>query len=472
MLVYLLKSGACLIIFYGFYKLLLEKESIHTFKRFYLLTSVALSFTIPFITFTEYIEVIPQNVPSFYPDIPITNTIIEAEPINYVPIVLWVIYGMGVLLFSIKFIKNLSQLLYRIKHNTKIKTDQYTNVLLQDLIVPHTFFDYIFLNKQKFETHQIPKEVLLHEATHSKQKHSIDVLFIEILQILFWFNPLIYFIKHSIKLNHEFLADQAVLNLGIASSTYQKILLAFSSPDSYRDASNFKFANAINYSSIKKRFTVMKTHTSKQAFWLRSLILLPLLAILIYSFSEKKVIEKPQVFKIFNGEIKVLITKDKKVIIDNETIDFNSISNKLIEITKNDKIKPSVYIEIEGHVDNKYLEQIKNELHITNLKISMIRANAMFLNENEYKKSTKDYFKGVQYTADSMTLINEKGQKFIGVSGPKAIMDTTISEQESDNEEYDIITIKLPRNRGQNLNTNDLGKLDEFVKETFYKKNK
>src|SRR5690606_6749561 len=125
-------------------------------------------------------------------------------------------------------------------------------------------------------------------------------------------------------------------------------------------------------------------------------------AILIYSFSEKQIIEKPQVLQIVNGEIKVHITKEKKVVINNETIDFNSISNKLIEITKNDKIKPSVYIEIEGHVDNKYLEQIKNELHITNLKISMIRANAMFLNENEYKKSTKDYFKGVQYTADSM----------------------------------------------------------------------
>ncbi|WP_111307658.1 M56 family metallopeptidase [Confluentibacter sediminis] len=285
---YILKSGICLAIFYGFYKLVLEKESFHVFKRFYLLLSVVIAFVIPLITFIKYIEVIPQEVPLVFPESIITNSVIKAEPINYTSMMLWSIYGLGVLLFSFKFFKNLSGLITKIKRNPKFKNQRFINVLLQDLVIPHTFFDYIFLNKQKFESHQIPKEVLLHEETHAKQKHSLDVLFIELLHILFWFNPFIHFIKRSIKLNHEFLADQAVINNGIIPSTYQQMLLTFSS-----NALEPQLANAINYSSIKKRFTVMKTHTSQQAIWLRSLILLPLLAILIYSFSEKKVVEKP-----------------------------------------------------------------------------------------------------------------------------------------------------------------------------------
>src|SRR5690606_3735176 len=141
MLMYLLKSGVLLTIFYGFYKLLLENESIHAFKRYYLLVSVVLAFFIPFITFTEYIEAPSQNVPIVFSDSPITNTFNEDQPKNFLPFILWTIYGMGVLLFSIKFFKNLSQLLYKIRNNTKVKIDPITHVLLQDLVVPHTFFN-------------------------------------------------------------------------------------------------------------------------------------------------------------------------------------------------------------------------------------------------------------------------------------------------------------------------------------------
>jgi hypothetical protein len=177
--------------------------------------------------------------------------------------------------------------LKKIKQNPKLKTQKSIHVLLEELIVPHTFLSYIFLNKTHFETQQIPKEVLIHEEAHVIQKHSLDILFIELFQIVFWFNPLIYLLKKSIKLNHEFLADQEVINKGVTLSKYQQILLAFSS-----NALEPQLATSINYSSIKKRFTVMKTSSSKTGIWLRSIVLLPLLAILIYSFSERKIAEK------------------------------------------------------------------------------------------------------------------------------------------------------------------------------------
>jgi hypothetical protein len=421
---------------------------------------------------------------------------------------------LGVLLFTFKFLKNLSGIIFKIKRNPKFKNQSFVNVLLQDLVIPHTFLSYIFLNKHKFETHQIPKEVLLHEETHAKQKHSLDVLFIELLHILFWFNPFIYFIKRSIKLNHEFLADQAVINNGITPSTYQQILLAFSS-----NASEPQLANAINYSSIKKRFTVMKTHTTKKALWLRSFILLPLLGILIYSFSEKKVVEKRQVFKIVNGEIKVHITKEKKVIIDNETIDFNLLSDILIEFTKNEKIKPLIYIDVEGHLSMEYLDEIKNEMATTNLQISTIRVNSMFLDETNYKKETKAYFKGIPFTGDTMAIKNEKNELIFGISSPNMLSteeidiikkgfsekynikhnkdtehysvwgkkdslnpnpfslsmtgeNNTSSQNIKSKEEYDIITLKVPRNKNHSMSSNDLKSLSDYANEIYSTENR
>ena len=292
MLEYLLKSGACLAIFLLFYQLFLERESMHVFKRYYLLAALVLSLTIPSIVFVEYVEV--TTVPEVYTaptqsaqavNHNVTELATDKDMVN-LPLLLWTIYGLGVILFGLKFFKNLRRIILRIRKNPKYRINTITNVLLKDSIAPHTFFRFIFLNKEKYEKKEIPRAVLLHEETHAKQKHSLDVLFVELLQVLFWFNPLIYLAKLSIKLNHEFLADQAVVNHGIATATYQNILLAFSS-----NAKTPQFSNSINYSSIKKRFTIMKTHTSKKAVLLRSLLLLPLLAILVLGFSETRLIE-------------------------------------------------------------------------------------------------------------------------------------------------------------------------------------
>ncbi|MEX0996325.1 MAG: M56 family metallopeptidase [Flavobacteriaceae bacterium] len=284
---YLLKSAVILTILYGFYKLVLENENMHVFKRFYLLGSLPVAFLIPLITFTSYVEVPVSSSPIFF-----DNSFLTAAPeasVNIWPFILWGLYVLGVIFFSIKFGKNLNQLVSKIKNNPKFTRDSINHILLKIPVVPHTFLNYVFINKQKFEAREIPDEVIEHEHIHAKQKHSIDILAVELLQIVFWFNPLLYFIKKSIKLNHEFLADRAVINRGTDTAAYQKLLLAFSS-----HATTPSLANSINYSFIKKRFTVMKKQTSRQAIWLRSLLILPLVAILLYGFSTKEVIVKEQ----------------------------------------------------------------------------------------------------------------------------------------------------------------------------------
>ncbi|MDB4291848.1 M56 family metallopeptidase [Maribacter sp.] len=298
MLVYLLKSGACLGILFLFYKVFLEKENMHVFKRFYLLASLVCALIIPALVFTEYVEVqAPTYTNVQYATTPLEE--IKATPpltaavLDFAPI-FWSIYSIGLLFFGVKFAKNLFEIWKRIRKNLKYKTVRFTQVLLLEKLPPHTFFSYIFLNKQKLEANEIPKEVLLHEETHAEQKHSWDVVFVELLQVIFWVNPFIYLAKQAIKLNHEFLADKAVLQKDINRTTYQNTLLSYLSPASEKKYQP-TMANAItnsSYSSIKKRFTVMKKRTSKKAIYVRTLLMLPLMAALLYGFTQTKVIEE------------------------------------------------------------------------------------------------------------------------------------------------------------------------------------
>lgn len=149
--IYLLKSTICLGLFFLFYKMLLENSSIHYFKRFYLLGSLLAAFLIPLITFTNYVEassIVPIYT-SGAEQILLTET---KESITYWPIVLWIIYGIGVLFFGVKFLRNIHLLTQKIRLNTKYKKDGFIHVLLNEAIIQHTFFNYIFSNKKQFET--------------------------------------------------------------------------------------------------------------------------------------------------------------------------------------------------------------------------------------------------------------------------------------------------------------------------------
>jgi hypothetical protein len=288
---YLFKFSACLAIFWLVYILFLERQTMHRFKRFYLLAAVVSALIIPVLTITHYIEPIVTDFEVSPLFIPMESSFTEIPqvkaPFWNLEMALWMVYVLGVLLFSLRFAVNLFKMNRRIADNKTMSKRSFIYVLLEECSIPHSFFKYLFFDRSKYETNTIPDEVKLHEETHAKQLHSLDIIGIELLQIVFWFHPLIYILKHHIKLNHEFLADQAVLEEGIDTKTYQNILLQFSS-----NTQEYQLASAINYSSIKKRFTVMKTQTSKTRMWWSSLLLLPIIAILFYSFAEKEYVEK------------------------------------------------------------------------------------------------------------------------------------------------------------------------------------
>jgi len=319
MILYIIKSTIILLVFFNFYKFFLEKENMHIFKRFYLLGSVILSLIIPLnkievprqeISGSEILSTNPENILDILPGAnqinysPIEtftenhlNSIYptdEASLINwFIPFLIF-IYMSGFIIFSIRFIRNLRMIHAKVKHSLKIKTKENTKVLLIEKVVPHSFLNMLFLNKYAFETKSIDPEVLLHEQTHIDQKHTLDILFFEIIQIIFWFNPFYYLIKRSVKLNHEFLADQKVIEELNIIKKYQNILLQFAGSTQYPVTSN------INYSLTKKRLKMMTKRTSKVKSITWILALIPVVLGLVLFLSSKVAIAQDIHIKIIN----------------------------------------------------------------------------------------------------------------------------------------------------------------------------
>ena len=138
--VYLLKSSACLLILFSFYKLFLEKESMHTFKRFYLLGSIIVSMLIPWITFLNY-EALPETLTNVFV---IENTGLQtsetATITNYLPTILWMFYGLGAAIFSFRFFRNLTNLIIKIRCNPKLKLSSHHECFIEQ----RGYTSYIF----------------------------------------------------------------------------------------------------------------------------------------------------------------------------------------------------------------------------------------------------------------------------------------------------------------------------------------
>ncbi|MDE0534787.1 M56 family metallopeptidase [Tenacibaculum sp. L6] len=284
MVTYLIKSGICLALLLAFYHLVLEREKMHRFNRFYLLGSVLFSFLAPF--YKIYIEVAPQASEVFVPiivDSNITTEVVtpQIEEVNYTQYLIFA-YVIISLILLIRFIKNLVSIYLKIKHHQKIKKEKATLVLVNDVISPHTFWNYIFINKEEYNSNKIETELYTHELTHALQKHTFDVLLIEFLQVMFWINPTFIFLKKAIKLNHEFLADNEVITTHKNTTEYQYLLLN-------RAAWNNEYylASNLNYLLTKKRLLMMTKQSSRTKILLKKLAVIPVLAGFTLLFAER-----------------------------------------------------------------------------------------------------------------------------------------------------------------------------------------
>jgi BlaR1 peptidase M56/Gram-negative bacterial TonB protein C-terminal len=287
MTAFLLTSGIAMAVLLAVYHLLLQREKMHRFNRFFLLGAIVVSLILPFIKIPIYVKAAAIAHETINPQEILLKATPPVESIIYWPYVLWGVYGLVTLLFTIRFALNIYRFYSVKKQSNTLPYKGATVVLLDDAVAPHTFFSSIFVSHEDYNNRHAKPELFTHELAHVNQRHTLDILFIEALKTLMWFNPLIYFYKRAIQLNHEFLADAATLKQHYNVTNYQSLLLGKAQP-----SLQFALASSINFSITKKRFLMMTKTTTKGKATMLKLAALPVLAGLVYALSTKTVAQQ------------------------------------------------------------------------------------------------------------------------------------------------------------------------------------
>ena len=283
MIDFIIKSTASLAILLSCYHLILENEKMHQFNRFFLLFGLLFSLLIPFFTI-EIIKEIPtattQNTFQFV-ETPITAV---KESTNYWLWFLSSVYSLVTIFLLIRFVKNGLQLYKRAKSNESITFNNAKLVLLPNPTLPYTFLNTIFVYKDDYNNRKIENELYTHELIHVSQKHTLDILLIETLKVVFWFNPVLYFYKKAIQLNHEFLADEKVVQAHNNVPFYQNLLISKANANP-----TYYLASNLNYSVTKKRLIMMTKNTSTTRGLIKKGLLVPVVTAIVFSFCTKVV---------------------------------------------------------------------------------------------------------------------------------------------------------------------------------------
>ena len=245
MITYILKSSVSLIILFGLYWIFLRNIKLFVFNRFFLIFSVVLSLLLPLISvpvnfrvasqLNEIVPLISYN----HPPIQIGDTytlndlnISKSDPGDKgsaisISAILLAFYISGVILFLASFLRNVYLLIRRSKLSEKIRLKGYQIVLTDEKNGPYCFFRNIFLNRDDYLNNKIDIELLKHEMEHVKQLHSGDIILIEVVKIFYWFNPVHILYDRAIRINHEYLADNVVINYSSDIKSYTDKLLGF-----------------------------------------------------------------------------------------------------------------------------------------------------------------------------------------------------------------------------------------------------
>jgi len=260
---YLLQVNLYLIVFFGFYKLLLDKETYFTLNRLYLVAAGVLSLCTPFIRLEWLTE--QRAAQQVYTSVNWEAVLAKATIVtenntgfNWGNAFVY-IYCTGIVFFSVKFVFNL--------------------LAVKKLIAASKAGSaFAFFGKKVIDRELPQMDVIdIHEEAHIKQWHTLDVLFFEIIGIITWLNPVIYFYKKAIKNIHEYLADELAAEFQGDKAEYAMLLLSKSFGISPNNLTN----GFLEKSLIKKRIFMLHKERSKKIAIVKYGIFIPLFALLI-----------------------------------------------------------------------------------------------------------------------------------------------------------------------------------------------
>ncbi len=291
MLQYLINMSAVWLIGLLVFDLLLQKETYHTYNRVYLSAVLLMGVFLPLwswqessVIFTfDYTEPIIEQSAIVRQSIPSATESVTFGWEQW----LWVVYIMGVAVVTFRLLREVYQLYTIYKSSSKERLSGYTMAETNRHTAPFSIFNIIFISSKENYSGEELSIIIGHELRHSKLLHIIDVLIVRVLQILFWFNPLIYLFEKRVLMVHEYQAD-SIMNG--SPKTYGQFLL---------EQSSLNLAPALSHSFIRsplKKRIVMLTKRSKKIAQIKQLIIAPIILVTLlcctnkaFSGDEKKV---------------------------------------------------------------------------------------------------------------------------------------------------------------------------------------
>ena len=334
---FLIKSALLLAILYGGFALLLSRETFHRFNRLALLSVMVMSLVLPAIhieapSFLPQWEDVFETKESLTPNpspsgegsnmdernslspSPLEEgnyeqEVTEADIITAIdpsPLALWkevgveAIYLAGVLGSVIFFLFQLFRFWRDTKGGTSTRDEEGNTIVIRGgEFAPYSFLHYIIISVSDYE--RLRKPILAHEQAHIRLGHSWDLLLLEAMKAVQWFNPFVYLLGRDLKAVHEYEADNAVLNQGIDAKTYQLLLVTKAVGNRLQT-----LGNNLSHHSLKKRIKMMHKKTSNRWMMTKGIVLPALMALAVVAFAKPKAEEVPATEKE-----NVLPTNDK-----------------------------------------------------------------------------------------------------------------------------------------------------------------
>jgi TonB family protein len=286
-LIYDAKVAVLIAVFYMFYRLMLSRETFHRVNRVVLLLTAIASFVLPLCVITMHETVTMEPLPMMaLDDLSIDEAAPVVEPAEETPwwqIALPTLFIIGMLVTLGHTLMSMFRILMLIKRSERYPQPDGTTICVSGnaKVPPFSWMHYIVLNRDDYAEQNAA--ILAHEQGHIRLKHSWDLLLVDTLTALQWFNPAMWMLRSDLRAIHEYEADGAVLSLGINARQYQYLLITKAA-----SIGGYSLANGISHSTLKNRINMMLHKKSNRSSLLKLLALIPIVGITL-AVNAKKV---------------------------------------------------------------------------------------------------------------------------------------------------------------------------------------
>ena len=309
LLEYMLKSGLYLAVFFLVYKFLLSGETFFRANRLFLVAGLVVALLLPLISIHYAVNVPGPNLAD-QGDAKFSLQIVSPSGHTSILDKIWLptivsIYCLGVVFLIAKCLIQILEMCGQIKTGTKAQANGIILVDSQKYNTPFSFFDYVIINRSNYSQKEL-SSIIAHEKVHIQERHWIDLLLAWLATTLFWLNPVIWWYEKTIKLNHEYLADDGVIRQGFSPSYYAAFLV-----NQIVGTPIIPLTNSLNFKLKKDRITMMSKSKSSGAKRWRILFIMPFVGIILMAFASPKYVNdntsgKSEHFAVSQEQLKII----------------------------------------------------------------------------------------------------------------------------------------------------------------------